>query len=311
MFLSNVFKRTKFYALLCAVVLALSHGAIAAAATLQISGLPPTTIAVGKTYDFTPTVIRANSNTLRFTISGNPSWMTFDGRNGRIYGVPWTRHIGSSKITLKVTDGVTTVALPVFTVTVKATTTTTTPTTTNRAPTISGTPLTSVSVGQAYAFQAKGYDADGNTLTYSITGKPAWASFNTATGLLYGTPGATTVGTYSNILIKVSDGKVTASLPVFSITVKQATTTTASVHLSWQPPTTNTDGTALTDLAGYRVYYGTSPTTRTKIANVASPGVASHLIENLGTGTWYFTVTAYNTSGLESEDSPMASKTVQ
>jgi hypothetical protein len=310
MFLSSVFKRTKFYALLCAVVLALSHSAIASAATLQITGLPPTAIAVGKTYDFTPTVIRANSNTLRFTISGNPSWMTFDARNGRIYGVPWTRHIGSSQITLRVTDGVTTVALPTFTVSVKATITTTT-TITNRAPTISGTPLTSVSVGQAYSFQPRGYDADGNTLTYSITGKPAWASFSTSTGRLYGTPGATTVGTYSNILIKVSDGKVTASLPAFSIIVKQATTSTTSVHLSWQPPTTNTDGTALTDLAGYRVYYGNSPTTRTKIANVASPGVASHLIENLGPGTWYFTVTAYNTSGLESSDSPMASKTIQ
>jgi len=31
----------------------------------------------------------------------------------------------------------------------------------------------------------------------------------------------------------------------------------AQATVSWIPPTTNTDGTALTDLAGYKVYYGT------------------------------------------------------
>ena len=45
------------------------------------------------------------------------------------------------------------------------------------------------------------------------------------------------------------------SLPAFSITVTQVGL--GSMSLSWTPPTQNTDGSALTDLAGYKLYYGT------------------------------------------------------
>jgi len=74
-------------------------------------------------------------------------------------------------------------SLPAFTLTVQSG---------NRAPVISGSPSTSATVGAAYSFQPTASDADGNTLTFAISGRPAWANFNTATGQLSGTPRAPT-----------------------------------------------------------------------------------------------------------------------
>ena len=88
----------------------------------------------------------------------------------------------------------------------------------NDAPTITGTPSTSVDEDQAYSFTPTGADVDaGTTLTYSITGTPSWASFDTSTGALTGTPDNDDVGTDSDIVITVSDGDATASLSSFSI----------------------------------------------------------------------------------------------
>ena len=87
---------------------------------------------------------------------------------------------------------------------------------TNHAPTISGSPQTSTTDGTAYSFVPTGSDVDGNTLTYSITNMPSWASFTPSSGALTGTA---VLGTYSNIQIGVSDGSLSATLPAFSITV--------------------------------------------------------------------------------------------
>ncbi len=85
-------------------------------------------------------------------------------------------------------------------------------------PTISGTPVTKINAGLLYSFQPTAADFAGNsaTLTYSIQNKPSWATFSTTTGLLTGTA---VKGTYSGIVITVSDGCATASLPAFSIRV--------------------------------------------------------------------------------------------
>lgn len=95
----------------------------------------------------------------------------------------------------------------------------------NHAPTISGTPARSATVGKSYSFAPMAKDADGNTLHFSISNKPAWASFSLTTGRLSGTPNNTQAGAYSNIVISVSDGRARASLPQFSITVAAAATT--------------------------------------------------------------------------------------
>jgi hypothetical protein len=83
-----------------------------------------------------------------------------------------------------------------------------------------------------------------------------------------------------------------------------------SATLSWTPPTENTDGTALTDLAGYRIYYGTDMNNLSQLVTIASVGVTRYVIDNLTQGTWYFTIRAYNSVGAESSESNSASKTI-
>ena len=90
----------------------------------------------------------------------------------------------------------------------------------NDAPTITGTPLTTVNEDVSYSFTPTGADVDADdTLAYSITGLPSWADFDTATGALTGTPVNADVGTYSDIVISVSDNTFTVSLDAFTITV--------------------------------------------------------------------------------------------
>jgi hypothetical protein len=117
----------------------------------------------------------------------------------------------TSAIVITVSDGALSAALPAFSITVAAAP--------NRAPTISGSPVASVTAGTAYSFTPTGSDPDGQTLTYSIANRPAWASFSTSTGRLSGTPGDAHVGTASAIVISVSDGVLSAALPPFSIRV--------------------------------------------------------------------------------------------
>jgi putative Ig domain-containing protein len=178
----------------------------------------------------------------------------------------------------------------------------------NAAPTIQGAPSTSVVAGQAYSFQPSASDPDGDTLTFSVSNLPAWASFNQSTGRISGTPDAADVATYSNIRVTVSDGEASASTASFAITVTDVGT--ASVTLSWTPPTQNEDGSALTDLAGFEVHYGHSQSNLDQSRQVTNPSVNSFVVDNLSAGTWFFAVRAVNRQGTTSQMSAVASKTV-
>ena len=79
--------------------------------------------------------------------------------------------------------------------------------------------------------------------------------------------------------------------------------------LSWQSPATNTDGSALTDLSGFRIYYGTGSANYSSSIDVGN--VTTYQVTGLAEGyTYYFVVTALDTSGNESSDSNEASKTI-
>lgn len=78
--------------------------------------------------------------------------------------------------------------------------------------------------------------------------------------------------------------------------------------LAWNAPTTNTDGTALTDLAGYKVYYGPSSGNYANSVNVGN--VTSYTLNNLAPGTYYISVTAYDAAGIESGYSNEVSKVI-
>ena len=85
---------------------------------------------------------------------------------------------------------------------------------------------------------------------------------------------------------------------------------TGTATLSWQAPTTNTDGAALTDLSGYRIYYGMNPDDLTQTVQLTGVGLQTYVIDDLGTGTWYFAIQAVTSTGVESALSAIVSKTI-
>jgi hypothetical protein len=80
--------------------------------------------------------------------------------------------------------------------------------------------------------------------------------------------------------------------------------------LTWTPPTENTDNSALTDLAGYKIYYGTSSASYDDTITISNPGLTSYLVENLASSGWYFVMTSVNSSGIESSYSIEVTKTI-
>jgi hypothetical protein len=139
-------------------------------------------------------------------------------------------------------------------------------------------------------------------------GAPAWASFNSATGRLSGTPGPNDLGVTEGIVITVSDGTGYASLPAFTLVVQPNTSGTALV--SWLPPTQRTDGSPLSNLVGYRIHYGSRADALTQTISLNNGGLSSHMVEGLSTGTWYFAVVACDSAGQDSALSNIASKTI-
>ena len=183
-----------------------------------------------------------------------------------------------------------------------------TPGPSNRAPTISGTATPAINASSPYSFTPSAADADGDTLAFTIQNKPAWAAFNTTTGRLSGTPGASDVGTYSNIRISVSDGQATTALSAFSIAVTAVSN--GSATLSWTAPTENTDGSTLSSLSGFRIRYGTNATALTQTIVINNASVTTYVVEDLSPATWFFAVTAVTSTGVESTNSNVASKQI-
>jgi hypothetical protein len=273
-----------------------------------ITGTPTTSVMAGRAYNFFPGANDADADPLTFSATGLPAWARIAAQTGAISGTPATGDVGQTgDIVVSVTDGKATTSLSAFRITVVSSTP---PPASNNPPTISGTPPGSVAAGAAYTFTPVANDPDGNVLAFSITGKPGWVAFSTATGALTGTPVAANIGTYTGIVITVSDGLVSRALPAFSINVTQNSSGNGSATLSWSPPTQNTDGSPATDLAGYRVYHGMSVSALSMLATVPGATTASYVANQLGSGTHYFAVAAYTSSGMESALSAVGSKTI-
>ena len=176
---------------------------------------------------------------------------------------------------------------------------------------LTGTPATSVTAGQNYLFQPT-VSTGGGVVTFQIQGKPTWAAFNATTGALTGTPAVANEGTSAGITITASNGSSSASIGPFAIVVNApaAAPATGSAALSWTEPTENTDGTPLTDLAGYHIYYGTSAGAWTSTITVLDATETSYVVGGLAPGTYYFAVVAFNTAGEDSPQSNVGSKTI-
>jgi len=150
------------------------------------------------------------ADTLTYSAPTLPGWLSFDAGNQLLSGTPGDDEQGAYSVTLRVNDGTVDVDQS-FSVSVSGV---------NDPPVISGTPDTIISEGSPYNFTPTASDPDlGNTLSFSIINQPDWASFDTSTGVLSGTPLAVDVGATSGIVIGVSDGIVTVNLAAFDLSV--------------------------------------------------------------------------------------------
>ncbi len=179
-----------------------------------ISGAPAAAPESNQLFSFIPTASDPDAGTsLTFSISTTPSWASFNASTGELSGTPASGDVGTttSNIVISVSDGSLNDSLSPFSLTVAQG---------NQTPVISGSPATSVAGHTAYSFVPMTSDAENDPLTFSITNKPAWASFNTATGELSGTPTNSDTGTTTGIVIRVSDGTTSASL-TFDLSVTE------------------------------------------------------------------------------------------
>jgi hypothetical protein len=270
----------------------------------SISGTPVTTIVAGTKYSFQPSASDTTGDALTFSIENIPSWATFDTTSGLLTGTPTASNVGSfQSITISVADGKAIAQLPPFSIDVTAPAATTPPP--NSPPTITGTPSTSVQAGSHYAFQPSASDPDGDTLVFSITGKPSWASFSTSTGLLSGTPATSNVGTFPNIVVSVSDGHTSVALAAFTITVTAippapptntppkitgtpATTVQAGSQYSFSPAASDADGNTLTFAIANKPSWATFSTTTGQLSGTpatANVGTYSNITISVSDGT--------------------------
>ena len=86
---------------------------------------------------------------------------------------------------------------------------------------------------------------------------------------------------------------------------------TGSATLTWTRTTTNTNGSPLLNLAGFRIEYGVSPDTLKQSITVADPAATSYTLEDLASGTWYFAISVFTTAGTSSTRSAVVSKTIR
>lgn len=180
----------------------------------------------------------------------------------------------------------------------------------NQAPSILARIDDSVRVGESVDWQPIANDPDGDRLTFSADNLPPWASIDTDTGRITGTPETGDVGVYLSITISVADDArhITTSQP-FSVTVT-GDEGVGVASLRWEAPPSKMNGSPLDDLAGYRILYGRNSEDLDKSVFISDPAVTSYEFDSLADGIWYFAVVAVSTSGLEGPPTTIASKSI-
>lgn len=178
----------------------------------------------------------------------------------------------------------------------------------NGAPTISGSPILIVNQDASYQFTPTASDSVGDTLSFSISNKPTWATFNTATGMLSGIPLNQDVGVTNGIVISVSDGTLSASLPAFNLTV---------TNVNDAPTISSMAMTAATQDAAYSYIFAAADTDVGDVLTLsaitkpswlsfnAATGVLSGTPTNADVGSHPVTLRVTDTDGLTADQSFM------
>ena len=207
----------------------------------------------------TYTATLADGNTL-------PSWLSFDAASRTFSGTPSNGDVGAIDITVMATDGSSATATDTFTLTV---------TNTNDAPTVTSSETMSVDEDVAYSYTFVASDVDvGDTLTLAAPTKPSWLSFNTATGVLSGTPSNDDVGTHA-VVLTATDASGAADTQSFNITVS---------NVNDVPTITSTQLTSVTEGQAYSYTFAASDVDVGDSVTLAAPTKPSWLSFDPATG---------------------------
>lgn len=136
--------------------------------------------------------------------------------------------------------------------------------------------------------------------------KVAWINDRGGAGVANGTDS----WQIASISLKLGENRITVTAEDTagatnsrSIVVNRESGQAGSVTLSWTAPTSRTDGSPLTDLAGYKIYYGRMSGVYDYQIDIKNPGITTYLVENLVSGNWYFALAAYDSASIESDRS--------
>ncbi|MGE3463617.1 MAG: hypothetical protein AB7I04_17045 [Pseudomonadales bacterium] len=137
-------------------------------------------------------------------------------------------------------------------------------------------------------------EGSSTTLSWNATGADACTASGGWSGTL-DTSGSLTVGPLSSgtTFTLNCTGAGGSALQMISVAV------VGPVALSWVAPAENVDGSALTDLAGYRIYFGNATRSYSDMVEVGNPAATSHTL-NLASGDYYLAMTALDADGNES-----------
>jgi hypothetical protein len=155
--------------------------------------------------------------------------------------------------------------------------------------------------------QNTGTGTDSSTSTGSTPiASTAVASTSVASTPVASTPVASTPVAFTPVV----SVPVTSTTPVASTSSSSSSSSggtsgsaTENVTLSWSAPTENTNGSALTNLSGYIIYYGTSASAMTQTIDINTVGMLTYVVGDLSAGNWYFQIVAVNAAGVESSPS--------
>ena len=155
-------------------------------------------------------------------------------------------------------------------------------------------------------------DRDGDALTYKLltSGSLGQATLNNArTGAFTYTPQPNASGV-DTLTFQVNDGDLNSNTATVTITITTVTPPPeGQARLLWDPPTTNADGSPLTDLAGFNVYYWQASWLNPAVVDVGNRTI--YTLGGLEVGkTYHFAVTAYDSAGNESVWSQQAQVTI-
>ncbi len=236
-----------------------------------ISGSPATSVNEDSAYSFIPAANDVDTGDSKtFLITNKPGWASFDSSTGKLSGTPDNSHVGTTTgIVITVRDGSNAEdSIGPFNIEVVNT---------NDAPIISGSPATSVNEDSGYSFTPTVNDVDvGDSKTFTITNKPVWASFESTTGKLSGTPDNSHVGTTTGIVITVKDGSnAEDSVGPFNIEV---------INTNDAPVVTSTAVTSVNEDSGYSYTFTAEDVDASDSLTLSAPSIPTWLTFDPATG---------------------------